>query len=326
MRDSLSVRVLVTGANGFVGSALCHALVHAGHMPRAALRNDGPLPAGAAEKVIVGDISLAVDWGAALNGVDAIVHAAARAHILHDSPDNARLYRAANSDATRRLADAAARAGVRRFIYVSSIKVNGEESAGGAYTPADPPNPQDAYGQSKLLAENAVLEVSARTGMEVAIVRPPLVYGPGVRANFLRLLRWVEAGRPLPLGSVNNRRSLVSIWNLCDLLVRLLHDPTPSGRVWLVSDAEDLSTPDLIRRIGGAMGRKVTLLPVPVPLLQGFAALAGKRAEITRLCGSLSVDVSQTRSQLAWSPPVPVSEALARTVAWYRSESRSRGR
>jgi nucleoside-diphosphate-sugar epimerase len=317
--------VLVTGANGFVGSALCQALAEAGHTPRAALRSDGPLPAAAAEKVIVGDISSAVDWGLALSGADAVVHAAARAHILHDSPENEGLYLAANSHATRRLAEAAARSGVRRFIYLSSIKVNGEETSGLAYTPSDSPNPQDAYGQSKLLAEQSVLEVSAATGMEVAIVRPPLVYGPGVRANFLRLMRWVDAGWPLPLGSVRNRRSLVSIWNLCDLLVRLLGNSVPSGRVWLVSDGEDLSTPDLIRRIGVAMGRKVTLLPVPVALLQGVAMLVGKGPEVIRLCGSLSVDISQTCDELTWSAPVGVSESFARTVAWYSSESRSRG-
>jgi len=157
-------------------------------------------------------------------------------------------------------------------------------------------------------------------------VRPPLVYGPGVRANFLRLMRWVETGWPLPLGSISNRRSLVSIWNLCDLLGRLLDGPVPPGRVWLVSDAEDLSTPDLIRGIGTAMGRRVRLLPVPTVLLQLAGTLVGRGAEVVRLCGSLSVDISQTRSELAWSPPVPVSESLARTVAWYMSESGSRGR
>jgi len=159
--------------------------------------------------------------------------------------------------------------------------------------------------------------------VEVAIVRPPLVYGPGVRANFLRLMRWVDAGRPLPLGAVNNRRSLVSIWNLCDLLVRLSSPGVPSNRVWLVSDGEDLSTPELIRRIAVAMGRKATLIPVPVSLLRGIATLAGKRDEVTRLCGSLSVDISQTRTALAWSPPVQVNESLARTAAWYRSRPAS---
>ena len=177
---------------------------------------------------------------------------------------------------------------------------------------------------SKLLAEQALHEVSARTGMEVAIVRPPLVYGPGVRANFLRLLHWVDAGWPLPLRLVDNRRSLVSIWNLCDLLIRLVGEGVPPNRVWLVSDGEDLSTSELIRRIGVAMGRDVTLLPVPVALLRGVATLVGKGDEVTRLCGSLSVDISGTCAGLGWSPPVRVNESLARTAAWYASERKKR--
>jgi UDP-glucose 4-epimerase len=319
----MNTRVLVTGANGFVGSALCRALADSGHTVRAALRNDGPLPAGASQKAIVGDIAAAVDWGPLLIGVDAVVHAAARAHVLHDAADNADLYLAANLHATTRLAEAAARAGIRRFVYLSSIKVNGEETSGCAFTPADRPNPQDVYGRSKLLAEQSLLAVAARTGMQVAIVRPPLVYGPGVRANFLRLMRWVDAGWPLPLGLVDNRRSLVSIWNLCDLLVRLLGDDVPADRVWFVSDGEDLSTRELIRRLGVAMGRKVSMPPVPVVLLRGVAALTGKGAEVARLCSSLSVDISRTASELGWSAPVRIDECLARTVAWYLSERQS---
>jgi UDP-4-keto-D-QuiNAc 4-reductase len=313
--------VLVTGANGFVGSALCQALVDSQHVVHAALRSDGPLPAGATKKAVVGDIAAAVDWEPLLTGVDAVMHAAARAHVLHDAADNSDLYMSANFHATTRLAEAAARAGVRQFVYLSSIKVNGEETPACAFSPADRPNPQDAYGRSKWLAEQSLLEVSARTGMEVAIVRPPLVYGPGVRANFLRLMRWIEAGWPLPLGLVNNRRSLVSIWNLCDLLVRLLGEGVPRGRVWFVSDGEDLSTPELIRRLGVAMERKVTLLPLPVALLQGAATLAGKGAEIARLCSSLSVDIGLTRSELGWSAPVPINDCLARTAAWYLATS-----
>jgi nucleoside-diphosphate-sugar epimerase len=317
------MRILITGANGFVGSALCRTLAQSGHIIRAGLRDECSMAEGVAEKAIVGDISTALDWTPWLRGVDAVVHAAARAHVLQDSPDSEKLYLESNTHATLQLAEAAAQAGVRRFVYLSSIKVNGEETAGGGYKSSDAPNPQDAYGRSKLLGEKSVLEASARTGMQVAIVRPPLVYGPGVRANFLRLLRWVEAGWPLPLGSVNNRRSLVSIWNLCDLLVRLLNDPLRSGRTWLVSDSEDLSTPDLISRIGVAMGRNVRLLPVSARLLQGAAMLTGKKAEFARLCGSLTVDISQTCNELEWVPPVTVNESLSRTVRWYLSRSES---
>ena len=312
------MQVMVTGAKGFVGAQLCKALADAGHTVSAALRNDGPMPPGAVRKVIVGDIATA-DWNEALRGAQSVIHCAARAHILNDSPANAQLYLQTNLHATRRLAAAAARAGVRRFVYLSSIKVNGEQTSGRPYAPHDRPDPQDPYGQSKLLAEQALLEVSAGAGMSAAIVRPPLVYGPEVRANFLRLMAWVDSGRPLPLGAVDNRRSLVSIWNLCDLLVRLLDDGVPAGRVWFVSDGEDLSTSDLIRRIAIALQRRARLLPVPVSLLQALATLAGKRNEVIRLCGSLTVDISQTRSELGWSPPLSVAESLARTAAWYRS-------
>ena len=192
------------------------------------------------------------------------------------------------------LANASAQAGIRRFEYLSSVKVNGEETTDHAYTAYDEPHPQDAYGTSKWLAEKHLMEIAARTGMETVIVRSPLVYGPGVRANFLRLLRWVDKEWPLPLGAIENSRSLVSIWNLCDLLVHVLNHPLAPGRTWMVSDGEDLSTPELIRRLGSAMGRRVRLLPVPVGLLRLFGALIGRKAEITRLCGSLTVNIEQT--------------------------------
>jgi nucleoside-diphosphate-sugar epimerase len=318
------MRVLVTGATGFIGGALCNALAEAGHTVRVALRRDGPTPAGVTERSVVGDISTSTDWKAALSGVDAVVHAAARVHVLRDAADKASLYMETNAYATRRLAEAAGREAVRRFVYLSSIKVNGEETAGHAYLPSDVPHPRDAYGKSKMHGEIAVLEVARMSGMEAAIVRPPLVYGPGVRANFLRLLRWVDKEWPLPLAAVNNRRSLVSIWNLCDLLVRLLDDPLLPARTWLVSDAEDLSTAELLRRIGVAMERRVRLVPVPPALLRSLATLLGRRAEAARLCGSLTVDISQTREALGWTPPVMVDEALRRTTHWYLSKGRSR--
>jgi nucleoside-diphosphate-sugar epimerase len=245
---------------------------------------------------------------------------------MRDERDHRQLYLDVNAHATRRLAEAAARAGVQRFLYVSSIKVNGEETLHYPFKPVDPPNPRDDYGLSKCLGEQSLLKVAASTGMRVAIVRPPLVYGPGVRANFLRLLRWVDRGWPLPLGSINNRRSLVSVWNLCDLLRRLLEDPLPGMPTWLVSDGEDLSTPELIRRIAAAMARRANLLPCPPSVLQAAGAVLGRSAEVGRLCGSLVVDVSQTQQQLRWSPPLSVDEALARTVRWYLTDDRTRAR
>ena len=281
------------------------------------------MPAHVAERVVVGDIGRATLWDDALREVDVVVHLAARAHVLHDTPDNAHLYLEINQHGTAALAQAAARAGVRRFILLSSVKVNGDDSGDGAYGAADAPAPPDAYGVSKMLAEQAVRSVAEESGMEAVIVRPPLVYGPGVRANFLRLMRWVEAGRPLPLGAIVNRRSLVSVWTLADLLTTVLDHPAAAG-TWMVSDGEDFSTPELIRQIGVAMNRQVRLLAAPVGLLRLAGALLGRRAEVARLCGSLAVDIAATRQKLGWRPPLSAAEALRRTVGWYLSEERSR--
>ena len=224
-----------------------------------------------------------------------MIHLAARVHILHDTDEASTLYEETNSLGTLCLARAAAESGVRRFIYLSSVKVNGEETDGRAFAAADEPRPRDAYARSKWRAESHIREVGAATGMETVIVRPPLVYGPGVRANFLRLLGWVERGWPLPLGAIRNRRSLVSVWNLCDLLMGLVGNVRGDGETWLVSDGDDLSTPELVRRIGAAMRKRVTLLPVPAPILLASAALLGRRAEVARLCGSLVVDLAHAR-------------------------------
>jgi len=314
-------RVLVTGATGFIGGFLCEALARAGYRVRGALRTDRTVPRAVAEKVVVGDINSTTDWTQALEGVDLVIHAAARSHVLRPARGSANLYFETNDRGTQRLANIAAQMGVTRFIYVSSIKVNCEESSARPYTPSDEPDPQDDYGLSKWHAEQHVATAAGYGGMQGVIVRPPLVYGPGVRANFLRLLRWVDHGWPLPFGAVRNARSLINVWNLCDFLLLVLEHPSAPGRTWLVSDGEDLSTPDLIRRIAIAMGRRVSLPSVPVSFLKLLAAVAGRRGELARLCGSLTVDVAHTRSELGWSPCVPVDEALARTVAWYREGS-----
>jgi nucleoside-diphosphate-sugar epimerase len=314
--------VLLTGASGFVGRSLCATLEQAGYEVRAAMRTAGVTVPGVAEHVSVGDISAQTDWRQALSGVDFVIHAAARAHIANDPKRNADLYTSTNTDGTACLARAASAAGVRRFVFLSSVKVNGEEVESHAYTLADEPRPQGAYGMSKWLAEKAVSEIALRTHMEAAIVRPPLVYGPGVRANFLRLMQWVDARRPLPLGAVHNRRSLISVWNLCDLLVNLLENPASTHGTWLASDASDLSTPDLVRRIAAAMHRRALLVPVPVTLLRMVGSLTGRSGEVRRLCGSLAVDISQTSAMLGWVPPLSVDEGLSRTVAWYMAKGR----
>jgi UDP-N-acetyl-alpha-D-quinovosamine dehydrogenase len=319
----LMTNVLVTGASGFVGRALCQALSQSGHEVRAALRTDNSQARHAAGQVVVGDICSSTDWTAALRGVEAVVHLAARVHQFGNTSGVSDLYMQTNVHGTRRLALAAARAGVRRLVFLSTVKVNGEDSGPHAFTAQDVPNPQDPYSTSKLLAEQALREVAWETGLEVVVVRPALVYGPGVRANFLRLMQWVDRGLPLPLGRVANRRSLVSLWNLCDLLVHVLQSASAPGRTWMVSDGEDLSTPQLIRRIGAAMGRTVTFLPVPVGVFVALAGAVGRRAEAARLCGSLVVDSSATCRELQWAPPLCLDDGIARTVEWYLSEGRA---
>jgi nucleoside-diphosphate-sugar epimerase len=310
-------RVLVTGANGFVGTVLCETLVRSGFEVRAAVRDTQRQVPPGTETTLIGDIGANTDWSSALRGVDCVVHLAARAHILGDPRANEAAYFETNGRGTECLSSQAARAGVRRLVYLSSVKVNGEETPSGAFSATDRPNPQDSYGVSKWEGEQRLWDVSGRTGMQAVVVRSPLVYGPGVRANFLRLMRMVDRGLPLPLGAVHNRRRLVSVWNLSNLLGLALVNEAAAGRTWMVSDGEDLSTPDLVRRIGNAMGRRARLFPVPVAVLLLCGTLAGKRQELTRLCGSLAVDISATREQLGWIPPMPAEEGIGRTVGWY---------
>lgn len=314
----MTERVLITGATGFVGSELCKLLAQSGYQVRAALRTDRVVPEWIEEKIVVGEIDDATDWQAALRDVQYVVHLAARVHVMHDSAANADLYARTNVRGTARLAAQATQAAVRRLVYLSSIKVSGEQADAPGYSAAQTPQPQDAYGVSKWNAEQSLHQLSGP--LEFAIVRPPLVYGPGVRANFLRLMRWVDRELPLPFASIDNRRSLVSVWNLCDLILRLLREPRAAGKTWMVADSESLATPQLIQRLAHAMQRRARLLPVPVGMLQLLGRLTGKRGEIARLCGSLVVDTELTRRELGWSPPLSVDESLARTVSWYLQE------
>jgi len=309
-----------------VGRTLCDILIQAGYEVRMALRNRGnTVPQPGRSEVLVGDISGETAWDRALQNVQLVVHAAGRAHVLKDTAENAHLYERVNAEATRALCAASVRAGVKRFVYLSSIKVNGEQTGERPFTSEDVPNPQDPYALSKLHAENSVREAAAGTQMEVAIVRPPLVYGPGVRANFLRLLQLIERGYPLPFGSIDNRRSLVGVWNLCDLVMHLLSCPLASGKVWLIADDESLATRELLVRIAHAMDLKLRLVPVPAAVLRIAGGLLGKRAEVDRMCGSLLVDAGPTRRELNWTAPLSVDEGLARTVRWYRASGGTRG-
>jgi UDP-glucose 4-epimerase len=261
-------------------------------------------------------MTASTDWYTALNGVQSVVHCAARVHVMQDDvTDPLQAYREVNVNGTLNLASQAAQTGVRRFVFVSSIKVNGEATLPGKpFTADDLPSPLDPYGVSKLEAEQGLREIEEQTGMEVVIVRPPLVYGPGVKANFAAMMDWLARGIPLPLGAINNARSMVALGNLVDLLVTCLKHPAAAGDTFLVSDGVDVSTTELLRRTAHAMGKNARLLPVSALVLKGGATLLGRRALAQRLCGSLQVDVAKTRRLLGWTPPLTLDEGLRMAV------------
>lgn len=310
------MRILLTGASGFVGRALARALAGAGHEVTPVLRSAAVAPQPGARAPVFADLAGDVAWPAIVQGHDTVVHVAARVHVMADTAaDPLQAFRVLNTAATLRLARAAADAGVRRFVFVSTIKVLGEQTAAGRpFKADDPARPQDAYAVSKHEAELGLQELGRRTGMEIVVVRPPLVYGPGVRGNFASLVRWLDRGVPLPLGlCTHNRRSLVALDNLVDLLLQCVSQAAAANRVLLVSDGEDLSTADLLRRLAAARGQRARLLPVPVWLLAGLARMVGRGAAMQRLSGSLQVDISETRQLLQWTPPIDVDEGLRRT-------------
>ncbi|MDP3843872.1 MAG: SDR family oxidoreductase [Oxalobacteraceae bacterium] len=306
-------KILVTGASGFVGSVLCDTL-HARNIyfvpaVRIAKSND---------QFSVGELNAATKWGNALAGCKAVIHLAARVHVMNDtSSDPLAAFRAMNVDATLNLAKQAVQCGVKRFVFISSVKVNGEETTSKPFTAFDEPAPLDPYGQSKLEAEIALMELARTTGLEVVIVRPPLVYGPGVRANFLKLMQLVKMGVPLPLGAIHNRRSMVALVNLVDLLITCTHHPAAAGQTFMVSDDNDVSISELLRMLARAMGKRSLLLPIPAGIIAGTAAILGKSAVASRLLGSLQVDINHTKSTLGWKPVITMQESLNKTVAHF---------
>lgn len=319
--------VLVTGATGFIGGALMERLRGLDSVRvRGAVREALERLPGHAAAIAVGDLGPDTDWTPALDGVEVVVHTAARVHRRRESgPQAVAQYRRVNLQATLRLARQAAAAGVRRLVFLSSIKVNGEETPPGEpYRADDVPAPADAYAVSKHEAERGLRALGEETAMEIVILRPALVYGPGVKGNFHTMMRCLERGIPLPLRAIRNRRSFTALDNLLDLIVACLRHPAAAGQTFLAADGEDLSTPELLTRLGAALGRPARLFAVPAGALRAAAVVGGQRDLFRRLCGSLQVDITKNRQLLDWVPPVRVEEALRATAQRYLGD-RARG-
>jgi len=314
--------VLVTGSTGFIGQALLIRLSTENVDLRATVRNTENTFNKNVRVINLGELTPFLDWGLALDGVNVVVHLAARCHVMSDQAiDPAAEYRRINVDTSLNLAYQAAQAGVKRFIYLSSIKVNGEfTQPGRVFTAEDTPLPQDAYGVSKHEAELGLRVIASETGMDVVIIRPPLVYGPGVKANFFNMMLWLSRSIPLPLGAINNLRSLVALDNLIDLIVRCIDHPGAANQTFLVSDGEDISTTSLLYRMGNALDKPAWLISVPVSWLYIFGRLLGRHAVVERLCSSLQVDISKTCKMLDWCPPVNMEEGLHRVAQDFKKK------
>jgi nucleoside-diphosphate-sugar epimerase len=312
--------ILVTGANGFVGAALSVEALKRGMTIKSVARNAAKLP-DRVRHFEIGNIDGDTDWAAALRYVDVVVHLAARVHVMDDtSIDPLAEFRKINVQGTENLARQAAKAGVKRFVFASSIKVNGEQTVSGQkFSENDVPNPQDAYGVSKWEAEQVLHQIFRETGMELVILRLPLVYGPSVKGNFIQMMKAVSAGIPLPLASVRNSRSLVYLGNLVDALITCATHPAAAGQTYLIGDGEDVSTPALLRQLAEALGVPARLLPFPPGLLKFAGRLTGKSAQVERLLGSLQIDSSKIRRELGWQPPFSMAQGLAATADWYRA-------
>lgn len=323
------MKFFITGANGFVGKPLCAELLRQGQSVCAAVRAAGS-PIENIEVTTVGAIDGTTDWTTALRGVKVVIHLAARVHVMKDaSADPLAEFLKTNLHGTENLAQQAASAGVKRLVYVSSVKVNGEctlshspspANGGGQniFTESDIPYPKDPYGISKWEAEQALHRVAVETGLEVVIVRPPLVYGAEVKGNFVQMLKILAKGIPLPLASAHNLRSLVYVENLVDALILCATHPAAAGQTYLVSDGEDISTPDLLRQLGLAMGHPAHLFSCPPTLLKLAGRLIGKTDQVERLLGSLQVDSGKIRRELGWVPPYTLEQGFRATAEWYR--------
>lgn len=318
----MTQRVLITGASGFVGRAVTAHLVSLGCYKVVAVTRFDPVnPVAGAQYLPLGDLTAQNQLQPALVGIDTVVHAAARVHFLNDNTSKSVAeFERVNVELTLQLARQAAAAGVRRFVFLSSIGVNGVKTeVGSAFSENDQPQPHNPYAHSKLKAELGLRQIAEDTGLEVVIIRPPLVYGPGVRANFAALMRAVQRGWPLPLGAVHNLRSMVAIDNLVDFIITCMTHPQASNQTFLVSDGNDVSSADLVRKLAQMMGVRTRLLSVPEPVLWIAGKVLGNSDVIQRVCGSLRVDISKARRLLDWRPPVSMDEGLSRAVAGMQS-------
>ena len=318
------MRVLVTGASGFLGYQVSSVLQGKGYSVRGVARRINAVHSEV-DAIQISGLSRTTDWSSALAGVDVVIHCAARVHIMDDSStDPLAEFREVNTYGTLNLARQAAKAGVKRFIFLSSIKVNGEYTTEQPFVSGDTNVPLDPYGLSKYEAEQGLLKIAQETGLEVVIIRPPLVYGPGVKANFLSLLRWVHKGLPLPLGMINNKRSFVALDNLVDLICVCIDHPNAKGQIFLVSDDQDLSTTELLQGMAKGLCQSSRLIPVPVFVLNSGARLLGKADVAQRLFASLQVDISKTKELLDWSPPITVEQGLKKVAEAYVNGDESR--
>ncbi len=312
------MRFLITGANGFIGKPLCAELLRQGKTIRAAVRSASS-PVENVEVAAVGSIDGNTDWSNALRGVDVVIHLAARVHVMKDTAvDPLAEFLKVNLYGTSNLAQQAARAGVKRIVYVSSVKVNGEQTTETQpFVESDEPNPHDPYAISTWRAEQDLQRIAQETGLEVVIVRPPLVYGPGVKGNFISLLAAIDRGIPLPLAGANNLRSLLYVGNLADALIACATHTAAAGQTYLISDADDVSTAMLVEKIGQALGRNSRTFYFPPALLRATAAVLGRAEQVDRLFGSLRVNDEKIRRELAWSPPYTLEQGLRATAEWY---------
>jgi len=311
-------KIAITGANGFIGKSLCKTFSKLNRSFVRIVRSENSLKTlNGINTIFVGDINSNTNWSQSLEDCEVIIHCAGKAHVM-DNKDNLYDYYKVNTEGTKNLAEQATQAGVKRLVFLSSIKVNGENTdkinIGKKFYYKDMPDPQDVYARSKLEAEKALWEISSRTGLEVVVVRLPLVYGYGAKGNLSRLIKLIKLGIPLPLSIIKNKRSMIGIDNLINLLIRCIDHPKANGKTFLASDGEDLSTPQLIKLIGSSMGRKAYLFPVPLFLLKILGSIFGKQKEIIRLTESLRIDNNYVKEILDWRPPLSIEESIRKMI------------